>query len=404
MAQNLIVIPENSAVAVARGQLPEAWGMRLYHKYGKQLRVKPPDLAEDAWILTARDWVGYIPLAAASGIYLAPKTTLQNLFALLGYAYDLPDFLLPEGIFYTESLPGFYEQLALVLAQRALDQLRRGLYRRYLPNSDRLPFVRGRLDSRKLIREAVAGAGPARGGDPARIPCTYYERSANIPENQILAWTLLVIARSGLCSPPVMEVVSRAYRAWSRAVTLRAFNAGDPAAFAYNRLNQDYQPLHALARFFLANTIPGIQPGTIQMIPFLVEMPRLFEAFVAAWTRVHLPAGRLLRAQERIQIGDSGELHAQVDLILYDRDRGEVQAVLDTKYKADARPQTADIFQVAGYANLKGCREAWLIYPAELARPLDVMVGTVRVRSLVFDLSRPTEQAGAHFLAGLLAN
>ena len=49
----------------------------------------------------------------------------------------------------------------------------------------------------------------------------------------------------------------------------------------YHRLNQDYQPMHGLCRFFLEHSGPTHQDGDSAMIPFVVHMPALFEKFVA---------------------------------------------------------------------------------------------------------------------------
>ena len=43
----------------------------------------------------------------------------------------------------------------------------------------------------------------------------------------------------------------------------------------YNRLNADYEPMHALCRFFLENSGPAHARGDRSMLPFLVNMPRL---------------------------------------------------------------------------------------------------------------------------------
>jgi len=251
--------------------------------------------------------------------------------------------------------------------------------------------VRGRIDVGRI-------------GNPAymvRIPCNFHEHTLDIEDNQILAWTMFTLARSGLLTARVAPTVRAAYRVLAGAVSLNPIRAQTLVGRTYSRLNQDYRGLHALCHFFLDNSGPQHSAGDQAMIPFLVDMARLFEMFVAEWLRSHLPEEYLLRAQERLEIGESGDLHARVDLVLYERAAGRALAVLDTKYKTPDHPAPEDVFQAAGYANLKECRDAYLIYPAPLKRPLDVPVGEVRVQSLVFGLEGALEDAGMRFLGGV---
>jgi 5-methylcytosine-specific restriction enzyme subunit McrC len=42
------------------------------------------------------------------------------------------------------------------------------------------------------------------------------------------------------------------------------------------------------------------------------------------------------------------------------------------------------------------------VYPAPLSEPLDIRVGSIRIRSLIFSLAGDLEQAGYRFLQNLL--
>jgi len=136
------------------------------------------------------------------------------------------------------------------------------------------------------------------------------------------------------------------------------------------------------------------------MIPFLVDMARLFELFVAEWLKLHIqPLGRV-RTQERVQIAADGSLPFSIDLVLYDSTG--VRCVLDTKYKISGNVSAADVEQVVAYAEAKGCRQAVLLYPTTLDRPLDARVGSIRVRSLTFALDGDLESAGRILLGNLI--
>ena len=138
------------------------------------------------------------------------------------------------------------------------------------------------------------------------------------------------------------------------------------------------------------------------MTPFLIDMARLFESFVAEWLAEHLPAGLSVKAQESGSYDREGEIGYRIDLVLYDA-AGRPLAVLDTKYKGDALPDSDDIAQVVSYATKKGCTEAVLVYPHALGEAREFMVGRVRVRAVGFALDGELDRAGERLVVSLCA-
>jgi 5-methylcytosine-specific restriction enzyme subunit McrC len=143
--------------------------------------------------------------------------------------------------------------------------------------------------------------------------------------------------------------------------------------------------MHALCRFFLESTGPSVASGTKDMLPFLMDMARLFEMFVAQWLRKHLPPGWTLQMQEPVQLPNS-PLRFDIDLVLYD-EMNQARCVMDTKYKAPTTPATDDVTQVVAYAAAKDCTQAFLLYPTPSVVPLHTKVGQIEVHSFAFDLN-----------------
>lgn len=391
----LIELTEYTPRLFARKEISAAEGELLWRNYSRQITVEAPSFKTDQqWRLTAQGWVGHIPLTPELHLALQPKVELANLFRMLEYAYDLKSFHFLDGLVDCQALAEFYERLAHILARRVLDRNRKGLYRAYLAETERLPYVRGRLDLRS------ASHRPGQVG----LRCSYEEHTADIEDNQILAWTLLSIARSGLCTEQgALPPVRRAYRALQGLVTPRPHPSAACLGRLYHRLNADYQPLHALCRFFLEQSGPGHQLGDRTMLPFLVDMAHLYERFVAEWLKLHLPSGLNLEVQERVDLGQFNSLYFNIDLVLSEVETGAARCVLDTKYKAAPGPAAEDIQQMISYAHTKGCSEAILIYPAPLARPFDETIRGIRIRSTTFSLAGDLEQAGQSFLQEVLS-
>jgi 5-methylcytosine-specific restriction enzyme subunit McrC len=364
--------------------MSEAIGTKLWREYGQQIKVEfPSPKTGNQWQLINQGYVGYIPLTDSHHFRLEPRFPIQSLFGMLEYAFNLKSFRFLDGLMTSHDLPEFYERLALKLANGILNRARQGLYRAYLSQQANLTTLRGRLDMTQLSRQI----------GKITLPCHYNEQTADLPDNQILLWTLHQILRQRMSQNPT---ITRAYRALSGTVTLMPHTATDCIGRNYSRLNEDYRPLHALCRFFLASSGPHVAEGAHTMLPFLVDMSLLYEQFVAAWLQEHLPSQWQLKGQERIKLHQT---HFKIDLVLSDRNTGQTLAVLDTKYKAGVKHD--DIFQITTYATAKHCAKAVLIYPQTMSLSQQPIGREVQIHYLTFDLNQPLAQSGEQFWQSL---
>jgi 5-methylcytosine-specific restriction enzyme subunit McrC len=376
-------------------EISEELGMKIWQNYGSQISIDEPSFKNgNQWSLTANGWAGHIPLTPEFQISLLPKVEIRNLFGMLEYAYRLKSKSLkfPEGLTDCDSLEEFYETLAKLFALRVLDRGRKGFFRSYQPRKDRIPYVRGRFDVRKSCQKPW----------DVLPECRYEEHTSDVEDNQILAWTLRRILQSGICTERSLPQVRRAYQSLRGLATPIPCDPQDCVGRLYNRLNQDYQPMHALCRFFLEQSGPSHRIGDRTMIPFLVDMAKLYELFVAEWLKAQTLPDFVVKSHEVVVIGQDGRIKFNIDLVVYERDTQKALLVLDTKYKAPDHPGNDDISQVVTYATAKECHEAILIYPKSLN--LDERVGKIRVRSLAFSLDGDLEEAGSRFLYDLFLN
>jgi 5-methylcytosine-specific restriction enzyme subunit McrC len=367
-------------------------GETLWKNHRSRIAIEfPSPKTEGQWELVCLGWVGFLPVSRELGLRLQPKVPLGNLFRMLEYAYRLKSFEILPGLVECNSLEDLYERLAHVLSRKVLDRARKGFHREYVSHQDQLPFLRGRLDLRRSIRAPWE----------VRLDCQFQEHTADIEDNQILAWTLSRILRTAACRrEEVLGSVRSALRSLQGLATALPVEPRTCTGRSYTRLNDDYRQLHAICRFFLEQSGPTHEHGGDQSLPFLVDMARLFELFVAEWLRGHLPPGFTVRPQENVPIAEG--LGFAIDLVLYRQDGLEAVCVLDTKYKASLTPSSEDVRQVVAYAAAKRCREAVLVYPSFQTRPFETQVGEIRVRSLAFDLGQDLERAGQSFKDELL--
>ena len=388
----IIELVEYESCFLAPSELNEEDAKRIDIQFGDKVSVEPPTWkTDDQWKLTSQGWVGFVPIGENRGISLQPKVPLQNLFKMLEYAYDLKSFKLLEGLYDCKSIHDFYERLATILSKRLLERAREGLYKTYKEEYEDLSFIRGSIDIIALSRNPVK----------VRVPCFYEDHTIDVEENQIIAWTLHTILRSGICTDRSIPILRKAERVLRNSVDLKPFCDFDCVGRTYNRLNADYEILHKLCRFFLENTGPTQNLGDRTMVPFLVDMARLFELFVARWLKQNLDSRYLLKTQESFAIGEKGTLKMVMDLVLYDRETRVPLCVLDTKYKAHNTVSNNDYNQAVAYADAVGCKNAILIYPKNLDYPFDEKPGRIRVKTAVFDVGTEIDEAGKKLLARL---
>ncbi|MEG3956515.1 5-methylcytosine restriction system specificity protein McrC [Microcoleus sp. herbarium2] len=386
----IIELTEYQLATFEQDSIPESVGQKIYHNYAKEIEIEFPNpKTKYKWQLKSKGRVGNIPITPEFHIAIRPKVPINNLFGMIDYAYNLK-IKFPQGSIQCQSLQESYERLANILAQKILERCRKGLYRDYLSKTERLAYIRGRVDLRSALQKPW----------DVKLKCHYNEQTGDIEDNQIVAWTLFIIGRSGLCGESVSSTVRKAFHALQGFVTLKPFKSEACIDRNYHRLNQDYQLLHALCRFFLDNTGPTHETGDREMLPFLIDMANLYEQFVAEWLNVNTPKGFFVKQPHRVTHDQN--YFDRIDLLLGDSETKKVQYVLDTKYKAPDKVANNDIHQIVAYANALKCQNAILVYPQNLKQPLDIKNDDIRVRSLTFSLDSDLHEAGKTFLDSLL--
>ncbi len=390
-AKQVIDLKEYQPKRLDRRAIAESVGSTIYDRFGEKIEVEfPSPKTDNEWQLTSKGWVGYVPISPEFAIRLSPKVPVSNVFRMLELAYGLDGLKFLHNLMDCGSLEEFYTELANVLAQRILDRAKKGFYRAYIPEEERLAMLKGRLDIVQRVRRPWT----------VDFDCRYEEHTSDVMENQILVWGLRCILASGACAERALSNVRHAYRTIRSFAELRPCSPRECVNLRYTRLNDEYEPLHALCRFFIEHAGPTHRGGDRESVPFVIDMAALFERFVAMWLRDHLPQGLRLSIQEELRIGVGGGLSAKIDLMI-ERDDGVPIWILDTKYKApDGGPAPDDLYQVVAYAEGKACKNAALVYPVQLSKPFrDAWgKGDISVQTATFSLDDDLDAAGHKLL------
>ncbi len=282
--------------------------------------------------------------------------------------------------------------LIRLFADRLLDEVRRGLPRRYLERSDDLRALRGRMD---VIRQFTIHAVR-----PDRLACRYDSLEADTPLLRIMKATVLFLAhyaRSTETRRRLTELrhlldevtdVPRANLPWERV--------------QLDRSNRRWRSLFDLSRLFLKRDWQAThhREDAGEGITLLFAMNDLFEAYVAVLLRRSLAGeGTEVVAQGGLEYclgkwreGEDCEadlFQTRPDILL--RRDGRVVGIVDTKWKALAEPfegkggvGQSDIYQMMAYARIYTCDDLMLLYPC---RP-----GSPSAERIVFGMARGCER------------
>ena len=399
-SENTLELREQAEQRFAHATLAKSIVKELNSAYGVQYSY---DLDEDNSLVVSLNpgpVVGVARLTDGTVVRFTPKVPVANVFAMWDIAQGNSMKLDWSRYADVDSVDGMYDTLARQFILRIRERSVRGLHRTYEERHGRPAALRGRINVAESIR---------RPWQP-ELACRYDEHEADNLLNRLLLWALYSVIRSAaLLRNDTRTMAAAVFRTLAGRVSLVEYRPSDYRDIDYTRLTQPYEPLHAMARFFVEHTAPEL-PGEARRraVPFRLLMPELFEGFVAEWLRLNAPPDTSVRTQQSVKLEHSVMHNRPVytlsaDIVL--RAAGPDPrpfAVLDTKYKAGGKPDESDINQVHTYATQLGVTDAWLVYPEPLAEPLDITMQTaVRIRSATFDIGQDLETAGRRFLVGI---
>lgn len=372
-------------------------GRFILDNFPSQVGLNWPSPSTDGMcVFRNKGFVGHIQLPNDYSIRLVPKVDLKNVFGMMEYAYNLGDFDL-ESVYDSDTVEGFYDRIANILAQNVVRRRKQGLYRDYVRQSEKSQTIRGRINFAKTVQKPW----------DSKAQIEYNEMTANNENNQILLYTLSKISASAnLCREETLQTARRGIRSMQGAIDYKIFRPDDCVGRQYNRLNQDYHRMHALSRLILDNSGASYEVGETMMVPFNVKMDLLYQKFVTKWLEKNLPDRYEINRggeEEKVILTEFAgkELHYRIDIVLYDSKQTEPIAVIDAKYKDNERPTTSDISQMVGYAKATGAKESFLLYPSRLEDSLDIQLDDVHVRNQTFSLNDDLESNGFAFLTDL---
>lgn len=353
----------------------------------QSLTIEPVSGKSDSYRLKPGAIVGAVNAGNLS-LLIQPKIDIPQLLSLACYA--MAQFRPQENPFNfaeRESLP---DALALSLNFMARRAFARGLLHGYHAREESLYTVRGRIRFDEQLRR--------RFNVPLPVAVRYNEFTADIRANRLVKAAAYRLGGSRLRSPQ-----ARSGLGWIVGildnVSLTEFPANAVPEVEFDRLNEHYRGVVALARLILRHNAFQSHRGEVRAAGFLMDMNKVFQEFVTVALREALGVSKSAFAEREIGGLDKGDrISLRPDLVW--REGGKPCFVGDVKYKNLKRDSTdssirhSDLYQLLAYVTALNLPGGMLIYAQGEAETADYTVRhcgkALKVAAL--DLSGDLEQ------------
>ncbi len=247
---------------------------------------------------------------------------VQNTYYMLAYAFQV---LNEEGYrnVATEQFNNVAELCAAILAKGVSLQLKRGLGRDYISETEILSGLRGKID----ITESIKTQTMLR----KQMVCTYDEFSVNTYMNRIIKTTMLKLLHSDIDKSRKKELRKLlVFFEEVQELKIHSINWNQQ----YSRNNQTYRMLISICYLVLKGLLQTSTDGSTRLMEFVDEqrMCRLYEKFILEYYRKEHPELTANASQIPWQLDDdfSDMLPVmQTDIML---SRGEKVLIIDAKY------------------------------------------------------------------------
>lgn len=204
---------------------------------------------------------------------------VQNIYYMLSYAFQA---LNRQGFkkIAAEEFNNTAELMAAILAKGIAFQLKRGLGKEYLLQTEERSSVRGKID----MGESIKTNSMLR----KRLTCTYDDFSVNTTMNRIIKSTVALLLSGDISGKRKKDLRKlMVFFADVTPVDLCKVNWN----LQYNRYNQTYQMLISICYFIVKGLLHTNLDGTTKVMDFLDEqrMSRLYEKFILEYYKKHYP-------------------------------------------------------------------------------------------------------------------
>ena len=243
---------------------------------------------------------------------------VQNIYYMLSYAFQALQTQTYKNLA-TENFHNTAELCAAILDKGVSTQLKRGLGRDYVPKSESLSTLQGKLNiSQSIKTQALL---------KKQMICTYDEFSTNTPFNQIIKSTILLLLKANITNTRKKSLRNLLlFFSDVDEIDLRFVNWNQ----RYNRSNQTYQLLIGICYLVYNGLLQTQTDGTTKIMDFFDEqrMCHLYEKFLLEYYKKEHPELTANASQIAWQLDDT-ENQMLTDIML---SKANNILIIDAKY------------------------------------------------------------------------
>ena len=221
---------------------------------------------------------------------------IQNIYYMLAYAFSV----LNESSYKSVAAEEFElvaDLFAAILAKGISNQIKRGLGKGYVSETDLLGAPRGKIDISDSIKKRTYLK--------KKLVCEYDEYTENVYINQILKATSLLLQRCADVEAKQKQSLRKVMLYFENVDELRPRNI-EWSKIKYHRNNATYKMLINICYLVISGMLLSEQEGVRKLSQFIDDqrMHSLYEKFLLHYYRKHFPTFKVSAAQIEWDLDD----------------------------------------------------------------------------------------------------
>lgn len=343
-----------------------------------------PTFEPGKYLLKTQNHAGIIKLPSGRSILINPKIKISTLFALLARVYDPKKEIFDDQPNEYSTISGVFEFIISFFISHVEDLISRGLLRGYQNHTEYSQSIRGRI----LMAQTLSN----RPGLYDKHWCEYRHFTPDIPENQILCWTVHVLSAWNFVDINLFARIYRLQRILSNVyLDHNARYLLDSIEF--HRLNDTYKPALSLARLILDYFSFSGSQGVEPFLAFLIDMNSLFEQYITVELEDKLKTSEYkIKDKENHTLDIGKQIKLIPDILIYKNENPCL--IVDAKYKLVESQN--DLYQMLAYCHAVKLSQAVLVHPESETAPKNSLLirgpGNIKISYLALNLDGGPDQ------------
>ncbi len=206
---------------------------------------------------------------------------IENIYYMLSYAYKDINHHCTKNLA-AEKFENIADLFALILCKGISSQIKRGLHKEYIPYTESLNGLKGKLDFAQSIKENTLHT--------KKLVCNFDDFSENILLNKILKSTCLCLFKSEKLKKENKKLLKKILLYFSTVDEINLYSI-QWNSISYHRNNSTYRVLITICYLVVHGLLLHEKEGRYKLADYFEErqLSNLYERFVLEYYKKHYP-------------------------------------------------------------------------------------------------------------------